>query len=338
MIKLDLAVSIEIHQCIAILSRMSKLDPLRPMIERELKWRLKGYYGEKETRFYLSFLPDEKYYIFHGLRLHDKKAFQMDLLILSKYFVLIAEIKNISGTLRFKKGSNQVMKEYQGKEEGISNPIQQVKRHHVQFRNWLRKKHIKNLPIESIALISKTSTIIETAPDNIQIYDHLIFGESLLDKINELEMKYQTPQLSKKKLDDLSERLLAEHTIAIPDILRHHNISPNQIPTGVCCPKCNKLPMIYRSANWQCPSCDFLSKTAHLTAVDDFFLLLSPTMTRKQFKDFLHIDSDAVAKNLLHSLNLPSTGTKRGTKYHLPKNRILSPLDENDIRKGEFFK
>jgi hypothetical protein len=35
--------------------------------------------------------------------------------------------------------------------------------------------------------------------------------------------------------------------------------------------------------------------------------------------------------------NLPSTGTKHSTKYYLPKNCILSPLNENDMKKGEFF-
>jgi hypothetical protein len=90
--------------------------------------------------------------------------------------------------------------------------------------------------------------------------------------------------------------------------------------------------MKYTSANWHCPHCHFISKTTHLQAVDDYFLLIHSTITRKQFGEFLHITSTYIAGNLLRALNLPSTGTKRGTNYYLPKNGILSPPDENDKR------
>jgi hypothetical protein len=95
--------------------------------------------------------------------------------------------------------------------------------------------------------------------------------------------------------------------------------------------------MEYISAAWHCNICKETSKTAHLPAVSDYFLLWSPTITRKQFADFLQIDSLIKARYLLLALNLLSTGQKRGTKYFLPKNCIFYPLDENSMKKGEFF-
>jgi hypothetical protein len=65
----------------ALLQRLRKNHPMRREIEKDIRILMKGYYGEKNFSYYLSFLPDEKYYIFQGLRLKDKKEFQMDTVI-----------------------------------------------------------------------------------------------------------------------------------------------------------------------------------------------------------------------------------------------------------------
>jgi hypothetical protein len=336
MIMMELKVPTNVLQRSALLRSLSKYHEIRPVIVRDLKRYLKGYYGEKECCHYLSFLPEERYYIFHGLRLRDKKEFQMDLLILTQSFALIIEVKNISGKLKFEKGSKQMIREYNLVEEGLQNPILQVKRHRIQFLDWLNKMYIKALPVEYLVVISKTSTIIETTPDNMQIFDHLIYAESLIDKIEELENKYPNPRLNKKNIATLSETLLKEHLFTIPDILQTYKIPPSQLFTGVQCPCCKKYAMKYISANWLCPNCKCSSKKAHLQALDDFFFLINRTMTRKQFRDFLQIDNDLKAKYLLRSLNLPFTGTKRGTKYFRPPGYILSHFDEQAIEKGEY--
>jgi len=51
----------------------------------------------------------------------------------------------------------------------------------------------------------------------------------------------------------------------------------------------------------------------------------------------LAVEHRDVAKNLLHSLNLPSTGAKRNTQYFILPDCIFSPLKENDMKKGEFI-
>jgi hypothetical protein len=162
MIMMELKVPINVLQRIALLRSLPKQHEMRLEIVRDLKRYLKGYYGEKECCHYLSFLPEDKYYIFHGLRLKDKKEFQMDLLIFSQFFALIVEVKNIAGKLKFEKGSNQMIREYNFVEEGLQNPILQVKRHRIQFLNWLNRMQMKTLPVEYLVVISKTSTIIET--------------------------------------------------------------------------------------------------------------------------------------------------------------------------------
>lgn len=336
MIKLELMIPVQAEQCIALLKRMPKGHPVRPMVEKDLRVWLKGYYGELNVAYHLSFLPEDEYYIFHGLRLKDKKSFQMDLLLVSAKLALIIEVKNISGKLKFKKGSDLMTRELNNLEEGMDNPIQQVKRHHHQFNNWLKYHQFKGIPVERLVVISKTSTIIKTTPDNLHIFQKLIYAESLIDKIRELETKYTKPRITKKNLTQLSDTLLKEHHIDIPDVLQKYNLSPSDIKPGVQCTNCNSFKMKYISASWRCDICHFTSKKAHLAAIKDYFLILNPTITRKQLAEFLQMDP-VKARNLLLSLHFPYTGTKRGTKYYLPKNCILSPLKENDMKKGEFF-
>lgn len=333
---LELRIPNQALQCIAVLRRMPKNHPVRPIVEKDVRSWLKGYYGEREVDYYLSLLPEEPYYIFHGLRIKDKKFFQIDLLILTQNFALIVEVKNISGIIRFKKSSNSVSKVYENKEEGISNPIEQVKRHKMQFHNWLIKNQIKAYPIEHLVTFSKTSTLIETTPDNTQIFKYVIYAESLIGKIKELEERYPKPVLRKNKLIQLTDSLLKAHQPLRLDVLQTYNLSFSELIPGVQCPKCNNFHMVYFSAKWNCLYCSNTSKTAHLPAVDDY-LLINKTITRKQFAEFLHINSSRIAGNLLRSLHLPSTGSKRTTQYYLPPGCILSPIKENAMKKGEIF-
>ncbi|WP_367888742.1 nuclease-related domain-containing protein [Alteribacillus bidgolensis] len=57
------------------------------------KW-FAGYKGEQSIDYPLTFLPSNKFYIRHGLRLFDgSHYFQIDTLILSWDFFLILEVK-----------------------------------------------------------------------------------------------------------------------------------------------------------------------------------------------------------------------------------------------------
>ncbi|MEH7436227.1 hypothetical protein V7182_01925 [Neobacillus drentensis] len=180
--------------------------------------------------------------------------------------------------------------------------------------------------------------MVETTPDNQQIYKELIYAESIIDKIQELEKKYEKPRFSKMKLAQLVDLLLENHQPLIKDILQTYNISKDEIKTGVICPKDHISTMTYYSGSWHCPSCHFSSKTAHLPAVDDYFLLLGPTITRKQVAEFLHIGSTYIAGNMLRAIGLPFTGEKRGTTYFLPQNYEFIQPDEKDIKlPGAYF-
>jgi hypothetical protein len=126
-------------------------------------------------------------------------------------------------------------------------------------------------------------------------------------------------KLDAKELRKLKRLLLSKHTPENPDILKQFNLSPIEIPTGVKCPTCNFIPMEYRYGTWCCQKCNMKSKTAHIPAIDDYFLLIKPTITNAELRAFLHIDSISVAGKILSTMNLPFTGTYKDRVYYQPQ-------------------
>ncbi|WP_197205174.1 nuclease-related domain-containing protein [Cytobacillus firmus] len=53
--------------------------------------------------------------------------FQIDIIILTPYFISILEVKNISGSLYFNSIFTQMVRTIEDKEEGFPDPVKQVK-------------------------------------------------------------------------------------------------------------------------------------------------------------------------------------------------------------------
>ena len=66
---------------------------------------------------------------------------------------------------------------------------------------------------------------------------------------------------------------------------------------------------------WGCPACKTISRTAHLQAIKDWFMLVSDTMTNRECRDFLHVDKNYTVSRLLEDLPLERHGENRGSYY-----------------------
>ncbi|MGV3488207.1 MAG: NERD domain-containing protein, partial [Tuberibacillus sp.] len=60
------------------------------------------------------------------------------------------------------------------------------------------------------------------------------------------------------------------------------------------------------------------STSAHEQAIYDYFLLIKPTITVAECCEFLCIESRHIAKRILQSMKLRSTGRTKGRIYHSP--------------------
>ncbi len=82
------------------------------------------------------------------------------------------------------------------------------------------------------------------------------------------------------------------------------------------CEKCLSFSMVRTKGKWICPSCQFVSKNAHIQAIIDY-LLINTTITNQQCRDFLVISSEHIAKHLLRSMKLSYVGKTNTRKYFL---------------------
>lgn len=285
-------------------------------IRQELKLRMSGFNGERAVSYYLDFLPDKDYAIFHSLRLPSGKYyFQMDYLLLTTRCIIILECKNFYGIISFDESFNQLIRVAHEKEEGFQDPISQAKWHRQQLLKFLYSHHI-SLPVEYLVVISNPSTIIKANPQHKLAMNKVIHGHSLLERIEKIVKRYQKELLDSKGMRKLSKLLLKYHTPETYDVMKKFGLSEREILTGVKCPNCHRIPMARAKGTWVCPACGCKDRKAHVSALNDYFLIYEPSITNQKFREFVHLESKDTAKRLLRSMNLTVTGTNKGRIYH----------------------
>lgn len=302
----------------ALINRLYDHCSKLPLIKDDYKGWKAGYKGELNTDYRLSFLPEKDYWILRDLRLTDDSwNFQIDNLILTRRYFLLIETKNHSGTLLFEKNSEQMIQTKQDKEKAYDHPVIQVNKQKWHFNRWLQAYNFKVPPIVTHVVISNPSTIIKT--DDPFLYKYVVKGDVLVDRIIKNDKHYFNEIFQEKELKKISKTLLKKHSPFHPDILKTYSLSQADIQLGVQCPSCSYFGMKRMKWIWVCPHCLLRSKTAHHSAVLDYFLLIKPTMTNQELRDFLLLPTSRSSGNLLSTLNLPSTGATKGRVYHMPE-------------------
>lgn len=309
-----------VHEIDAVLSRMHPFNPKRSILEEVRRNFMSGYNGEKQIDYFLKTFNKENCFIFAGIRLEmNGQAFQIDTMIVTPFFILIIESKNIAGILTFEKDSTQVTRELNGNIQGFKNPIVQVARQRRLLLAWIKKFKFPEIPVIDLVGIADRRTIVKTTSDNRQIFNKLIYADVLEDKFENLEAMFTTKQLTTRQQHKLNKLLLEQHTPAPPSILKTYGISDEEIIKGVQCPICKQFHMIRQVRRWFCCSCCLYSRNAHRTTIRDYFLIYSTTISNQQCRDFLQIDNCNISKKILTGLNLPTSGSNKTRLYHRPK-------------------
>ena len=299
----------------ALLRRLPLDHKKRPQIEQSFKKNRAGFRGEQNLAYYLEFLPNNDYHILYDLRLcFDNKVVQLDTLILHPQFSIIIESKNIYGHLFFDQHSRQLIRTYEGEEEGFPNPLTQAKRQKSRLEEWLKLHHFKPFPIEFLVSVGTPGTVLKTNPNMKHIFQKVLHAEHIPDKIVELQQEQPSNKLTPYYLQKMTNLLLEHHTPAKPNLLQWYEIKATELLTGVQCPKCSLFAMDRIHGGWLCPHCKHTSNTAHQQAIRDY-LLFHPTITNQECRQFLHLSSRCAAKRLLQGMQLPFTGAGKGRVY-----------------------
>ncbi|WML28686.1 nuclease-related domain-containing protein [Neobacillus sp. OS1-32] len=310
----DIEVPKLLEQLEALEGRLPENHIAIPEIKLKIKSLRSGYNGEKAINYYLSQLPQDKFRIFHDLRLRCGKGFfQIDAFLLSQKMKLILEGKNHSGTLHIDR--NQMVQEYNGNREIYENPISQAERHKILMNYFLKQYQIPHFPSDCYVIFCKPSAEIILPTEYMEGYERIQRVGNLLNIIQASEKRFNRKLVNGATIDNISTLLLQSHTPKDYDVLKMFSIDNGDIVTGVQCPSCLRLPMTYHRMYWICPFCQFVSKDAHLKAINDYFLIFNTPITNSEVRTFLHLPNVRIASYLLSLVDLPHEGVTKGRIY-----------------------
>ncbi|MFS0690430.1 nuclease-related domain-containing protein [Sporosarcina sp. 179-K 8C2 HS] len=247
------------------------------------------------------------------LEINPDFLIQIDTFIISPSIAFLLEIKNFTGTVHFDENSGKTTKiSPYGETEKYDCVIHQLDRAAIGLTEWLRQRNI-NIPIEPILIMANNNTEIPKFP-------------------NAVTLKYakQLPRYIRKFISD-EPKLTAKQIRQITQIInqnrrkwwndracKRYKISPNELKRGVLCPTCNEPATRVRGHSWYCRSCKKNTKDALQQSIDDWFLLVSPTITNRQLRLFLDLKSSSAASVILRQTNLRRHGASRNTTYTKP--------------------
>ncbi|MFJ7857771.1 nuclease-related domain-containing protein [Peribacillus sp. NPDC097206] len=302
----------------ALTRRLPEHHPKHHLITSDYRKIHTGHKGERAIGAELAYLSGE-FYIFHDLRLqHDAtRFFQLDLLLLSKNVMIIIEVKNFAGSLYFDRLYPQLIRTKDGQEQAYLDPLLQVNIQKSRLIDWMRLHKFPEIPIETLIANANPNAIIKTTPGHTSIFNQITGKETLNARIRTLENKYPSHLLTQRQFNKLSNSFLQKNTPLNQNILHVYQIPETELLKGVQFPECMALPMKRGRGKWICPSCSHSSKNAHLQALHDFALLFRPTVTNKDVRSFLQIESGTVANRILSGMKVDHYGSYKGREYVL---------------------
>jgi len=308
-----------VHQLKALLRRLPLNDPRRPTIENNLVKFEKGHRGELQLDHYLNFLTTNNHFLIQGLRLPDSFGghFQIDTLLLTTRYLCVFEVKNWTGSVSFDPALEQTTRKFNGTEEGCSDPISQVLMQRTHLLRWLQKHRFPTINIHPFVVISHPTTIINVKSNFKLVADHVLHAHAVLDRLEKIEKKESTEFLDKKILRRIGKTMVKHHIPKKDDVLKRYRIEVSELITGVCCEDCNRYSMIRAHGRWCCLSCGASSKTAHLKALEEYFLLIGEEITNHQARVFLRVSHRNVVTHMFKEMKLYMKGKNKNARYQL---------------------
>lgn len=294
----------------AALRRLPDTHPNFSYLQLQQRIIKSGMNGENHLNSLLNRINFKfDYFIFHDLHLKSTDYFQMDSLILTPYYAIILEMKNISGNITIRNNHPQLERVLpSGQSDYFKNPIGQVIEMADLFNDFLEMRNIQ-LPIYSAVVFKDANRSLKFEETTIPILG-----------LQELPHFIRTRPRMKKVLNPLTlvnliETLLEKHLDYNPfPLTKNYSINPEDIITGVICSQCQNVRMERILRGWTCRNCGINSKTAHIDALADYSMLISHKINNKECCRFLHTECK-VATEILRNSKMKKSGSKKRMEY-----------------------
>lgn len=302
----------EILQLESLLQRVPTVHPLFPQWTERLRRMSAGFHGEQrvDSLFYEIPIETPHYFIQDLYIQKPKSSHQIDTVLVTSRFVLLLEIKTISGELNFDPQLRQFSRTNKdGSVDGMRNPDDQLRRHEKFVQHYLASQKV-SLPVIGVIVFTYPSSIVNSRPKNRII----IQASGLPFLVDQLLAKYPDELLNTRKTRHLAERLLKMHS---ERPLRRIEV-PAGLRRGVLCRQCDKV-LHYDKRAWRCSQCTYKNPLAHLDALLQYRVLISETISNREFRDFTGLTSISIASKMLTGLNMEIKSSFKDRLYLIPE-------------------
>ncbi|RNF40089.1 nuclease-related domain-containing protein [Planococcus salinus] len=302
----------EIFQLTSLLQRIPAHHSSFPQWTEKLRRITAGYHGEQRVdSLWHDFTIDCPHYFIHDLFIQKpQSSHQIDTVLVTSRFVLLLEIKSIVGLLNFDSQLRQFSRTNKdGSIEGMRNPDDQLRRHEKWLQGFLAE-HNCPLPVIGAIVFTYPSSIVQKKADKRLT----IQSSGLPFLLDQLLAVHKKDLLTKEMTFEIANSLVSLHS----NKSLRWPLLPSTFQTGVLCPECTGVKMIYVQRRWRCENCSYSHPHAHLEALAQYRVLVSPTITNRQFRDFTGLSAPSTASKLLRNLAMPFRGSFKDRVYEIP--------------------
>lgn len=280
-------------------------------IQQEFHRLEAGFAGEIKLKQTLSdYFFKTDHHIFYSFECMNEKGYshQMDAILVTPFFIVIFEVKLLSGVLFYKSAQHEFYRIHNDKRENFRNPLDQVYRHQLFLEQCLRKWQI-TIPVHFAVVIANQQAVLDESLENFPIFH--ISGVP-----NFIENLYLNTAKSSANINMIVAKLNQLYQALPP----RRTISSDRLRKGVLCRWCDyKNTMHYYYGAFICNVCQAKSRDVLFETLDHYRILISEKISNKQFREFFGINSLQAASKILVRLDLERHGTKKGTYYIIPE-------------------
>lgn len=281
-----------------------------------------GFAGEMKLKQTLSdYYFKTDHHIFYNFECMNDNGFshQIDAILVTPDFIVIFEVKLLSGVLFYKPAQHEFYRIHYEKRENFRNPLDQVYRHQLFLKQCLRIWQV-TVPVFFAVVIANQQAVLDESLEKFPIFH--ISGVP-----NFIENLYRTPAKSNVNMSIIVAKLNQLYQALPP----RRSISLDRLKKGVLCRQCDyKNVMDYHYGTFTCNVCRAKSRDVLFETLYHYRILMGEIISNRQFREFFGIHSLQAASKLLVRLGLERHGTKKGTYYIIPEN-----ISEWKIKRGQ---
>lgn len=297
----------------ALLKRLPVYHPKQEVIEDLLKSSKAGFGGEERLDHLMKFFnPDYPYLIIQDFSISTNMDLQVDTVLLTQSCVILLEVKNISGRLRFTLNPSTLRQTTaSGMERAYKSPLVQMEMAKWKFEKLLKSINF-SLPVHAFLVIAYPNQIVEDSPPGSIIWS----ADEVMIRLQNFNMPPEI--ISIDEMHRLGQQLLRLYSEYNPFPLAPKiDISPDEIIKGVFCLDCKHTKMNKIKRTWKCEGCGLANSEAHHQAIHEWFMLIKPSISVAECKDFLELEYLSTARRILSHPLYKKAGDNKMRRYYM---------------------